>query len=239
MVVFVRRIYRAKGRWACALLFAASGLACEGGPLDPLPTQGATADATGTTTTGTTTTGTTTGATTGATTGEMTSSGEEGCMFIDCSDAGSSCAVGVEGIGAPRCSPCDVWAQDCPDGEKCTAWASNGSNVWDHTRCVSIGPDKPGDPCTVESWLASGADSCELDAMCWYIDENTLQGTCVSLCEGTSEDASCPEPGSDCVVTNDGVLNLCLQNCDPILQDCPPGNMCIMSGNAGVCVLQP
>src|SRR5690606_24378786 len=34
-------------------------------------------------------------------------------------------------------SSCDAWLQDCPDDEKCVAYASAGG-TWDANRCVTI-----------------------------------------------------------------------------------------------------
>ena len=56
---------------------------------------------------------------------------EEGVIFILPDDGGT----GV--------FECDLWGQDCPDGEKCMPWASNGG-TWNATRCSPVvdSPDK-------------------------------------------------------------------------------------------------
>lgn len=146
---------------------------------------------------------------TGATPGDG-DSGSTSSDFIAEPDVGST----VE---------CDVWTQDCPEGEKCTAWASDGGIAWNATRCVPIAdnPGQPGDGCTAEGGGLSGIDDCGEGSMCWNIDPETNQGTCVAFCEGSPEAPTCEDSSTACTITSDGVLILCLPVCDPLLQDCP------------------
>ncbi len=211
------------------LLFATPVLACTGGTVDPTTSGATTSDST--------TANSTSSSTTAATIGESDPSGSEGCSFIACTDEGSNCASSPGPTGS-RCSVCSVWAQDCPTGEKCSAWANDGGNAWNATICVPVGPDKPGDPCTAEGPPPNGADSCELGAMCWYLDSETYEGTCVSLCKGTLEKPSCADPGEFCTITNQAVLNLCLPRCDPLLQDCAPLDKCVIADDGPICVLK-
>ena len=87
--------------------------------------------------------------------------------------------------------------------------------------------------------MASGVDSCELGAMCWHLDGETNMGTCVSLCEGFPLDPSCPGPGTSCMISNDQAITLCLPRCDPLLQDCTPGEKCTVAYNGPFCVPRP
>ncbi|MEZ4451616.1 MAG: ribulose phosphate epimerase [Nannocystaceae bacterium] len=138
-----------------------------------------------------------------------------GCTFLDCNDAGI-----IDG-------GCDPWSQDCPEGEKCNAWANNGGNSWNADKCVPLEdePKAPGDICTVQGSGVSGLDDCDKGAMCWNVDAETSQGYCVAFCEGdeekcTADPESCCESGFSCTIANMGSLILCLQACDPIVQDC-------------------
>lgn len=123
---------------------------------------------------------------------------------------------------------CDVWAQDCPVGEKCMPWANDGGNSWNALKCVEIddNPGEPGDPCHVEGGGVSGIDDCAIGSMCWDVDPETSEGVCVAMCTGDQAAPICEDPSTSCIIVNDGVLNLCLPDCDPLLQDCEDGQAC-------------
>jgi len=186
------------------------------GSTDPTDPSGT--DPSGTTGTETDPSGTTT--TTGGT------DSDTDCNFIDCDSSGG---------GEPQC---DVWAQDCPEGEKCAGYSSNGNNSWDANKCVAVdpAPDSPGAECTVELSGVSGIDSCGPSSMCWDVDFETNEGVCVEYCEGSKESPTCAA-GKSCAILNDGVLILCLDQCDPLLQDCPGDDACLPNGESFICVL--
>lgn len=128
-------------------------------------------------------------------------------------------------IAEPDMGPtieCDVWEQDCPNEEKCVPWANDGGITWNATRCVPVmdNPGQPGDTCVAESGL-SGIDDCGDGAMCWNIDGETGEGNCVAFCTGSPEAPQCDDAATECSISLDGVLILCLPSCDPLLQDCP------------------
>lgn len=133
----------------------------------------------------------------------------------------------------PTVNRCDVYAQDCPDGEKCAAVVT-GANSWDDARCVPVsGTAMTGDPCTVES-SADGLDSCASGNMCWNFNSDG-KGICVALCTGSSEAPIC-DGGLECTISSSGVINLCVPTCDPLLQDCPhPGYACYPSADTFSC----
>jgi hypothetical protein len=123
---------------------------------------------------------------------------------------------------------CDPKAQDCPEGQKCTAWANDGGTFWNANRCVEVsGEGVAGDTCMVEGSGVSGIDSCGLGSICLNTDQDG-NGTCIAFCEGENEGCN---PGSVCAIYNDGVLPICLVQCDPLLQDCPQGQGCIDTPN--------
>ena len=152
------------------------------------------------------------------------------CSFV-CGTTGS--------MGGPEC---DNWAQDCPEGQKCSAYADNGGTSWNNLKCVpvEINGDAVGEPCTAEGGGVSGVDSCESGAMCWDLNPETGQGTCVALCTGSAESSQCADSSTSCVIANGGVLNLCLPQCDPLLQDCGADDLCLPNpddADSFVCVL--
>jgi len=132
---------------------------------------------------------------------------------------------------------CDMWTQDCPDGEKCMPWANDGGSTWNATRCSPIDddPGQPGDECTAEGGGFSGLDTCDLASMCWDVDGETNTGTCVSFCEGSAVDPLCSDPDEVCPITSDGLPILCLPTCDPLLQDCVEGQTCHPKGDGFIC----
>jgi len=133
---------------------------------------------------------------------------------------------------------CDVWAQDCMEGEKCMPWANDGGNAWNATRCSPVDPNpaQVGDPCTVEGSGVSGIDNCAISSMCWNVDPETNMGTCVAFCSGSEANPVCEDPGTSCSILNEGTLILCLPNCDPLLQDCQEGEGCYVTNDTFSCV---
>ncbi|MCH9684853.1 MAG: ribulose phosphate epimerase [Deltaproteobacteria bacterium] len=159
----------------------------------------------------------------GATDGMPGTGSETGIIFIDPID--------------DPIADCDVWAQDCPAGEKCMPWANDGSNIWNALQCVDVvdKPDQPGDECEVMGSGVSGLDTCDLGAMCWDVDNETNIGNCVAMCLGDQENAFCDEPDHTCVIANDGVLTLCLPECDPLIQTCAIGQGCFPINDSFTC----
>jgi len=128
---------------------------------------------------------------------------------------------------------CDNWAQDCPEGQKCTAYIAGGGG-WNALKCVDVtGTDEPGDPCTSEG-AVTGIDSCIEGAMCWYVNQEGV-GLCVALCTGDPEAPVCSDKGL-CTISGLAILNLCLPSCDPLLQDCPgPAGFCYPIADSFTC----
>jgi hypothetical protein len=165
-------------------------------------------------------------------------SGEE--EVDDDADAGTddSSATGVSFLADPDGGgtnvECSLWDQDCPEGEKCSSWSTQGSAISDATRCVPVsqGAGQPGDPCTVEQ---GGVDSCAIGADCWNVDGATGEGVCVALCTGSEAAPICDNPAETCAIANDGTLILCLPLCDPLLQDCPTGEGCYYLDQQFIC----
>jgi hypothetical protein len=151
--------------------------------------------------------------------------GNDSAGFIDPTDSGGGDDF-----------ECDPWAQDCPVGQKCAPWANDNGNTWNGTHCVDVvpNPGSVGQSCTVFGGAATGEDTCTIGAMCWDVDAETLMGTCIALCSGSPDNASCPGT-TICVIVNSGALPLCLPDCDPIAQDCPGGHGCYPVNEGFVC----
>jgi Ca-activated chloride channel family protein len=112
---------------------------------------------------------------------------------------------------------CDLFAQDCMEGEKCMPWANDGGPLHNATRCSPVDPDpgQAGEPCSVEGSGVSGIDDCALGSMCWDVDAQG-EGTCVAMCGGSAEAPLC-DSGFWCYQGNDGALSLCLE--DAVCED--------------------
>jgi len=132
---------------------------------------------------------------------------------------------------------CTTWEENCPDGQKCMPFANDGGNSWNAQKCVDVtGEGGHGDPCTVEGSGVSGNDDCELHAMCWDVDPETNEGTCVAFCDGNAESNSCEPEDTVCIPFNDGELNICVPPCNPLLQNCDDGKACYPVFDEYTCV---
>ncbi|WAS99035.1 hypothetical protein [Nannocystis punicea] len=134
---------------------------------------------------------------------------------------------------------CDPWIEDCPEGQKCMAWASDGGSSWNSTKCVDIVPDPDGlgEPCSVIGSPVSGEDTCGKHLQCFFADPDTLQGTCLAMCVGSPDNPDCEQPDATCALSGDGVLILCVPDCDPLAPDCGPGEVCVSNnGSNFTCV---
>jgi hypothetical protein len=131
---------------------------------------------------------------------------------------------------------CDPWAQDCPAGEKCVPYSSDGG-PWNANKCVLVmGDGQPGDTCT---WggISEATDDCGADSHCWDVMDvdGQLQGVCTSFCDGTADDPLCG-PETACLIANDGSINLCVATCDPLIQDCGAGLGCFWANDNFQCI---
>lgn len=134
-------------------------------------------------------------------------------------------------------SSCSLWEQDCPRGTKCMPYSSDGSGSFDATLCAEVvrDPRGVGESCTVFESLGSGMDDCELGAICWNADPDTLIGECVAFCEGPEAEPTCGDECSSCSISGSSILALCLPSCDPVAQDCAQGDGCYPIGTGFTC----
>ncbi len=77
---------------------------------------------------------------------------------------------------------CDLWEQDCPDGQKCIPVTNADAEApWDGTRCVLLNMDPlgPGAACDYNGL----ADPCATGWWCLPDMAGSDVGSCVSLCQ--------------------------------------------------------
>lgn len=173
------------------------------------------------------TTSTTTASTMSTTTGTpMTSSStvdETSTTAIDSDASASAFIYGLPDAGDVTLE-CDVWAQDCAVGEKCVPWANDGGGTLNATRCSPVGPNAVGEPCVVEGSPVSGIDDCELGAVCFDVNPETLEGTCVAQCTGNEANPEC-DADLSCFAVG-GFVNFCLPTCSPLVATCEMDDVC-------------
>ncbi|MCX4244524.1 vWA domain-containing protein [Paraliomyxa miuraensis] len=114
---------------------------------------------------------------------------------------------------------CDIFAQDCPSGEKCVPWANDGGTQWNANRCVPVdgNPAGVGQPCTVEGGPTSGIDDCSAASICWDVDRAN-EGTCIAQCMGDPSNPQCHDD------------QFCFQGYDGAVAVCMPWRLCIDDG---------
>lgn len=137
----------------------------------------------------------------------------------------------------PIAIECDIFMQDCPEGEKCAPWANDGGASWNAIRCVPVDPDPDGvgEPCTTEEGPFSGLDSCDVGVMCWDVDPDTQQGVCTPLCSGSVNAPMCDDDRI-CLVGGDTTLPLCMPKCSPLDPEaCSEGNGCYPTYDGFIC----
>lgn len=128
---------------------------------------------------------------------------------------------------------CDLFAQDCGPGLKCTSWDNpdidDDRSSWNATRCEATPaePARVGETCAIFSGTASGEDNCEPGAFCtnalFNRDLGISIGNCISYCSCNNDELTCLNDSTACAIFNDGVLPLCLKRCNP-LEDSPCGD---------------
>lgn len=170
-----------------------------------------------------------TGGSTGATSGTGSGTASSGTS----TSGTGTCEDGCASVGAtaapehdlpPPGMACDPWAQDCPEGQKCTYYAEDGGPMWDKTACAPIpdGAGEHGEACTVD--LRAGNDTCDKGHVCWDVDPDTMQGTCRAVCTGALEDPQCP-PAMHCILAR--TWTFCELDCHPLMQDCADAEVCV------------
>jgi len=110
--------------------------------------------------------------------------------------------------------------QNCPDGEKCTAYAREPELGYaDAYKCVPIiGDIGFGKPCS----RSAENDDCRKWLFCMAENSGgTGPGTCLEFCRDAGGYGVC-EYGGQCFAMGESVIPLCWVECDPLAPDCIP-----------------
>ncbi|EDM77708.1 putative lipoprotein [Plesiocystis pacifica SIR-1] len=150
----------------------------------------------------------------------------------DTDDADDTDTIVPEADEPPE--PCDMFAQDCPEGDKCVPEIVGGQ--LQQAVCTTVVGDTPyGEPCSLVEG-GQGYDTCDDASWCFNLIEveGELVGTCTPFCTGNAEDADCPE-GYACQLSAEGPP-VCVDICDPLVQDCPGNQACYWTNSHFACV---
>lgn len=115
---------------------------------------------------------------------------------------------------------CDIYAQDCPEGQKCTVIGQQ----WDEVACVPLTqfPRQLGEYCGQEG----DGDTCDTGLLCRW-DPLVSSQICQPLCGCSATSPTCSE-NERCVIYNGGALPMCERLCDPLdASTCKEGEVCI------------
>ena len=163
----------------------------------------------------------------GTTVGGSTDDGED----VD-SDSGAGFIYGAP--DDPGTFECDLLAQDCMRGEKCSSFNAPGAaGTLDSTACVPVAPDPDplGAPCDYDP--ETGADSCDAGSFCMFSGPDG-ERRCEALCVGDEAAPECGETTS-CVFI-EGLVPVCLPACDPLEPvACADWQACIPANDAWIC----
>lgn len=131
----------------------------------------------------------------------------------------------VEPDGGSASVECDVYAQDCPVGERCGLWLDGGDLG---TRCMELVPEPAGkgQPCHYEGEL-DGSDDCDIGLTCWDLDPDG-NGVCIAMCSGDVSNPTCADPNDVCVGKD---FLFCFPRCYPLDDNCPAGCGCYPSND--------
>ncbi|WP_096328667.1 hypothetical protein [Nannocystis exedens] len=115
---------------------------------------------------------------------------------------------------------CDIYGQDCPEGQKCTVIGQQ----WNEVACVPLTqfPRQLGEYCGQEG----DGDTCDVGLLCQW-DALIMSSVCKPLCGCGEASPTCSE-NERCVIYNNGLLPMCERLCDPLdVSTCKEGEVCI------------
>jgi hypothetical protein len=127
------------------------------------------------------------------------------------------------GVAPPPAPPCDLAAQDCGEGKKCTVADDGTGKV--RVACVDVtGQGALHDPCARPDGRV-GHDDCAPGFLCalWGLPKGDPQPRqCLPVC--TSSDQCGPD--AFCAVVSGVAAGACVARCDPFADACAEGTQC-------------
>ncbi len=142
------------------------------------------------------------------------------CETYDC-DPPAEFAVDFV-CGLSPLGGCDVWAQDCPEGEKCVP------DELTDTTCVPLGARQLGESCA-----GASEDDCAEGLVCSELASGDGP-VCAPMCMGAPEEPDCAHAGDESVCLYGQLLApACLPSCDPLAGACGAGSLCMPHPHTG------
>lgn len=148
---------------------------------------------------------------------------------------GDTGALLVPDPDLPSDGQCDIFEQDCPDGQKCAHYYVDGVLQDGHTCIEVLGDQSHGASCTFD--IETSTDDCDASSRCWNLQEvdGELVGTCLAMCQNNADNPICPAM-SDCYISSLATIALCFEICDPLAPGCPAGQSCQWQFSSFTCV---
>lgn len=139
-----------------------------------------------------------------------------------------------------ECNPnCSAREQDCPEGDKCTAFSGQeGYCIWNDSKCRPVIGDRGlGETCTREG----DNDDCARGLLCVTSKDCPTEsgpGRCVAFCGPQNDPPECvsdwaSQPSAVCETYAEDISPRCYEPCDPDQPDCPEGFSCWGNGQNG------
>ncbi|MCB9755993.1 MAG: hypothetical protein H6713_39230 [Myxococcales bacterium] len=186
--------------------------------------------------------GATSASTTSAATTNVSSTSDASVSTSASSDSATSASESdtASTTGAIEPGECDATLEGCNEGYKCNVFATEqNQNILGNLGCFPLDPDgkQIDEPCDAGDEPNDGIDDCVEGAVCWNVNEEG-QGTCWSLCPLMGNDYECFYEGAgNCAVCQECAVGLCVPACNPLLDECAEGTICVPDSQSFGCVL--
>lgn len=128
---------------------------------------------------------------------------------------------------------CELLPDNCGEGFRCLPYDSTGNFLPDDFGCFEAPRVLSLSDCLGDCGPFGGFDACALDQLCEPLPFG--ESECVQMCRAQTG-CSVGQCETDLLPGNS--IGLCRTPCDPVEQDCPDNQMCIVDGDGLSCVAE-